>query len=337
MGRSKPAIRMTLFVAGLWAFSLTVSLAQGQGGSPTPKNETYLFSYFIGNGEDGLHLASSVDGLRFTALGGGRSFLSPSIGGKLMRDPSVVQGPDGTHHLVWTTGWWDRGIGLAHSKDLVQWSTQEWLPVMEHEPTAQNAWAPEIFYDDASRKYLIFWASTIPGRFPHTEAFGDEVKDRGLRLNHRIYYVTTRDFKEYSRTTLFYDGGFNVIDAALVRDGARYALFVKDETRWPEPKKNLRVAYSARAEGPFADLSGPISPDWVEGPSVLRIAGAWLLFYDEYTRKRYGAARSTDLRKFEVISPEVEFPKGARHGTVFKSRTEVLAGLQAGTVLKPRP
>jgi hypothetical protein len=98
--------------------------------------DTALFAYFTGNGEDGLRLARSHDGLAWTPVAGGRSFLTPSVGSRLMRDPSIVQGPDGMFHLVWTTGWWDQGIGIAHSKDLVTWTPQEVLPVMAHEPTA---------------------------------------------------------------------------------------------------------------------------------------------------------------------------------------------------------
>jgi len=37
-------------------------------------------------------------------------------------------------------------------------------------------------------------------------------------LNHRIYGTTTRDFWTFSPTRLFYEPGFNVIDATIVRD-----------------------------------------------------------------------------------------------------------------------
>jgi hypothetical protein len=307
---------------------LTFSVAWA-GAQERPSPEAYVFSYFTGNGADGLHLASSDDGLRFTALQGGRSFLTPAVGGKLMRDPSITAGPDGTYHMVWTSGWWDRGIGIAHSKDLVTWSAQEWLPVMEHEPKALNCWAPEIFHDEPTGQYLIFWATTIPGRFTETEAFGDETKEKGARLNHRIYSVSTRDFREYTKASLFYDEGFNVIDATLVRDGERYALVVKDETRYPEAKKHLRIAFGPRAAGPFSAASPPVSPDWVEGPSMLRVAGRWMLYFDEYTRKRYGAARSADLRNFDQITEGLEFPAGARHGSVFTAPRSLVERLKA--------
>lgn len=74
--------------------------------APAPATGTaYLFSYFTGNGDDGPHFARSTDGLTWTAVDGNRSFLTPAVGSKLMRDPSIARGPDGTFHMVWTTGW----------------------------------------------------------------------------------------------------------------------------------------------------------------------------------------------------------------------------------------
>src|SRR6187402_838199 len=135
-------------------------LSQVIGPAAQAARPAYLFSYFTNNGEDGLHLLSSADGLRWTPLNGGRSFLCPQVGSRLMRDPSIARGPDGTFHLVWTTGWWDKGIGIAHSKDLIDWSPQRFLPVMADSPGAQNCWAPEILYDADNARYLIFWATT---------------------------------------------------------------------------------------------------------------------------------------------------------------------------------
>ncbi len=148
--------------------------------------ECYLFSYFLNNGEDGLHLAWSADGLKWQALKGGKSFLTPEVGNsKLMRDPCITTGPDGTFHMVWTDSWVGNTIGYASSKDLIHWSGQKALPVMAHEPTVRNCWAPEIIYD-ARKNFRIFWASTIPGKFP-----GD-----GTRRTERFQPPDLRDHHE---------------------------------------------------------------------------------------------------------------------------------------------
>src|SRR4030042_1350045 len=215
----------------------------------------YIFSYFKGNGEDGLHLAWSDDGLKWNVLNEDHSFLQPQVGGKLMRDPCICKGPDGIFHMVWTSGWWDKGIGIAHSPDLINWSQQQWLGVMTHESNAMNCWAPEIFYDEIQKQYLIFWATTIPGRFPETNSTGDRGKDGPC--NHRIYFVNTSDFKNYSQAAIFYDDGFNVIDATIAKDGRRFIIFLKAETLKPEPKKNIRITFSEKATGPFGHAAPP--------------------------------------------------------------------------------
>ena len=116
----------------------------------------YLFSYFINDSRDGLHLAYSLDGLTWTPLNHGKSFLIPTVGkDRLMRDPSICQAPDGTFHMVWTSSWTDRIIGYASSPDLIHWSEQRSIPVMMHEPAAHNCWAPELFYDEPSQLSLI--------------------------------------------------------------------------------------------------------------------------------------------------------------------------------------
>lgn len=287
------------------------------------KEEVYLFSYFQGNGEDGLHLAYSHDGMKWKALKNNRSFLTPEAGNdKLMRDPCIIKGADGMFHMVWTVSWNEQGIGYASSPDLINWSDQKYIPVMEHEPEALNCWAPEVFFDEASEQYVIIWSTTIPGRFPETDHKGDS------KYNHRMYYTTTRDFKTFEKTRLFYDRGFNVIDGTLVKESGEYVLFLKDETRHPA-EKNIRVATGSSATGPFSKPSEPITGDyWAEGPTAVKIDGYWVVYFDKYTEHRMGAVRSSDLVNWEDISDEVEFPEGTRHGTVFKVPMQVFEKLQ---------
>ncbi|WP_205678845.1 glycoside hydrolase family 43 protein [Aquisphaera insulae] len=299
----------------------TATLPPVPAHADTAEDDCLLFSYFLGNGEDGLHLATSQDGLTWTPLGGGKSYLAPKVGkSRLMRDPCLLRGHDGTFQLVWTDSWDRRTIGHASSKDLVHWSDQQAIPVMKHEPKALNCWAPEILFDDAKRHYLIFWSTTIPGRFPETEGTGDE------NYNHRIYATTTTDFKTFTPTRLFYDGGFNVIDATILKANDKSYLIVKDETLKPV-KKHLRMAVADTPDGPFVDLSPPFTPSWVEGPSAIRIGDDFLIYFDCYRDGHYGAVRSRDLKHWEDITPRVSFPKGARHGTVLRVPRRILERL----------
>lgn len=288
----------------------------------TPR-DAYLFSYFKGKGEDGLHLAYSFDGLAWQTLGGGMSLLRPSVGkDHLLRDPQLTLGPGGIFHLVWTTSWTDPVVGHATSKDLIHWSEQQAITPMTSEPTARNVWAPELFYDAGARQYLLFWATTIPGRFPDTDRSGDN------GLNHRIYVTTTKDFRAFTPTRLFYDPGFSVIDATIVRDGRRYVMFFKDETRNPVARKNIHYALSDHAAGPYGPASPPVTGDyWAEGPTAFKIGGRWVVYFDEYREHRYGAVASEDLRRWEDISAQLQFPEGARHGSVLRVPRAVLARL----------
>lgn len=282
---------------------------------PHQAQDIFLFSYFTGNGEDGLHLAYSSDGLTWEALGKGRSFLSPEVGkDKLMRDPCIIKGNDGFFHMVWTTGWWDRHIGYASSRDLIHWSEQKAIAVMEHEPEAKNCWAPEILYDKEKKEYLIFWATTIPGR--HTEVPTSE-KEKGM--NHRIYFVTTRDFSEFSETRIFFNPPFSAIDATICEKDNEFYMVVKNENSNP-PEKNLRITSSPYASGPYPlSVSAPITGEyWAEGPTCLKIGEYVYVYFDKYRDHTYGAVRSNDMEHWEDISDQISFPQGTRHGTSFK-------------------
>lgn len=289
------------------------------------KNEdVYLFSYFMKNGEDGLHLAYSFDGLKWEALNNNQSFLTPTAGkDKLMRDPCIIQGPDGIFRMVWTVSWNEKGIGYAYSTDLINWSEQFYLPVMEHEPDAKNCWAPEVFYDNKSKQYIIFWSTTIPGRFSETEKNGDD------KYNHRMYYVTTPDFRDFTETELYYDQNFNVIDGTLISENDKYILFLKDETRTP-PQKNIRIATSNQLTTGFGKPTAPITGNyWAEGPTPVKIGNHWIVYFDKYKDHKMGAIRSADLEKWDDISDQVSFPEGTRHGTVFKVPGELFHKLKA--------
>ncbi|AYQ34564.1 glycoside hydrolase family 43 protein [Runella sp. SP2] len=280
--------------------------------------DVWLFTSFHEPANEGLRMLYSYDGRHWNDLN--KTLLKPEIGTqKVMRDPSIVRGKDGTYHLVWTTSWkGDKGFGYASSKDLIHWSEQRLLPVMAHEPTTVNVWAPELFYDDEADRFVIIWASTIPFRFPR----GIEDEDN----NHRMYYTTTKDFVTFTPTQLFFDPGFSVIDAVIVkRQKNDYVLVLKDNTR---PERNLKVAFGKTPLGPFENVSVPFSKKFTEGPSVVKTSDEWLIYFDTYQDKRYDAVRTQDFKTFSDANADVSVPQGHKHGTIFKAQKKVLKGLR---------
>lgn len=287
-------------------------------------DSTLLFAYFTGNGESGLHFARSDDGLHWRTVADGRAFMRPAVGEaeQLVRDPCVARGPDGRFHMVWTPGWHERGIGYAHSDNLARWSKQRYIPVMAAHPGTRNCWAPEIFHDAARKRWLIFWASTVPQRELATPSFEGA-------WNHRMYYTATEDFETFAPAELLYDHGFSVIDSTIVQVGDAYAMVLKDETPDP-PQKNLRLARAPRPEGPWSPPSPPITGDyWAEGPTMIRRDGRWLVYFDRYREGRFGLVVSNDLETWEDWSDRVTLPPGARHGTVFEAPKTLADALES--------
>ena len=312
------------------AAALTGLVLAGATGFAARNAGPWAFSYFLDNGQDGLHLAYSRDGLKWTPLLRGKPIIAPTVGGKLMRDPCILLGPDNVFHAVWTTGWWEQGIGIGHSKDLLEWTDVSFLPVMVHERAAANAWAPEIIYDEETEQYVIFWATAIPGRFPATDETADIRSADGSRLNHRIYRTSTKDFTSYSRAELFVDPGFDVIDATIVRDGTQHVMFLKDETRFPEARKYVRMAVADHALGPYVLSPGMVSQEnWVEGPTAFRAGADMIVLFDAYTRHRFEGVKSRNLKDWTPVTDELQMPPGARHGTVFTVPEKILKGLLA--------
>jgi hypothetical protein len=280
--------------------------------------EVYLFASFREpNGLDGLYLAYSGDGYRWTDLGGG--YIRPRVGvEKLMRDPCIARGSDGTFHLVWTAGWSERGFGHATSRNLVDWSDQQYVEIMAHEPTCRNVWAPKLRFDQARGEHMIYWSSTIAGRYPGDELHPD-------RRNHRLYYTFTRDFGSFAPPKVLFDPGYSVIDAILIdRPDGGVAMIFKDERI---DHRQLRVASGATPLGPFADISEPITPSYTEGPTALKLDDRWLVYYDSYRAACYGAVESSDLRQWTDASSKIACPTGQKHGTIFTAPANLVEKL----------
>lgn len=283
------------------------------------KQQYYVFSSFREPANKGLELLISKDGYHWKRVD--TVLLKPMIGkDKIMRDPSILQGPDGIFHLVWTTEWkGGNGFGYAHSKDLIHWSEQQYIPVMQSEPSVVNVWAPELFYDAKRQEYIIVWASCIPNRF----AKGIEEETN----NHRLYYTSTKDFKTFTATQLFLDPGFSAIDAVIVQKSANeIALVLKDNTR---PERDLKMAFSADPLGPFTAASAPFTQKFTEGPAVAKLKNGWLIYFDAYQEKKFGAVFTKDFKNFQSADSLISVPEAHKHGTIIRVNKQYLKSLLA--------
>jgi len=280
-------------------------------------DELYMFTSFHEPADEGLRFLYSEDGIHWDSIAG--TWLAPTLGDSIMRDPSIVVGPDSTYHLVWTIAWkGDTGFGYSSSKDLMNWSEQRRIPAMDSVASTQNLWAPELFYDDVKGQYMVVYASCVPDA-------GFDVGIEEEKNNHRLYYVTTKDFNTFSDPKLFYDPGFSCIDATFVKRGPEdYVMVVKDNTR---PNRNIKVAFAKNAEGPYTEASEPFTESFTEGPSVAKVGDEYYIYYDTYRKFIYSAHKTSDFKTFTDVTDSVSVPSGHKHGTIFRAPRSVVEKL----------
>ena len=321
--------RALFYRYGLGAVCLLLLLAARLAVNAAPAmpraKSVYLFTSFHDADQKYLRFLYSEDGYRWTNVPG--TFLEANVGvSREFRDPSLLLGPDGVFRLVWTAGWHgDQGFGYASSRDLIHWSPQQFIPVMTNQTTTVNVWAPELFFDSSQNHYIITWASTIPGRFPDLLEKHDN--------NHRIYCTVTSDFKHFSPARLFFNPGYSVIDPFEVQERGGYVLVFKDNSR---THLNIRVAYGSSPMGPWESVSKAFTPEFSEGPAVLKLGDKWLIYYDAYRKKTYGAVETRDFRRFVDVSGLVSFPSLHKHGTAIQVPKAILEGLlKASTQTAP--
>lgn len=282
------------------------------------EGEYYVSSSFHEPADEGLRFIYSRDGLHWDSIPG--TWLAPELGDSIMRDPSIWRGEDGTYHLVWTIAWkGDTGIGYSSSTDLIHWTPQRRIPVMDSIRHTYSVWAPELFYDDTKGEYMIVFTAQV-----------DDKTSTGRRNEHgdyhRMYYVTTRDFVAFSEPRLLYDAGYSCIDGVIVKRGeGDYVLVAKDNRK---ANSNLRVAFSRRPEGPYTlPLSRPFTGIFAEGPSVTKVGDTYYIYYDLYRRHIYGASTTKDFIHFTDVTSNAAFPAGHKHGTVFKALASTVEAL----------
>jgi beta-xylosidase len=290
-----------------------------RGPEKLPEGTWFVFAYFK-DGDRGLYLATSNDGYEWTSVNGGSPVMSSPI---WLRDPSVKLGPDGVFHMVFTGGSRPDEIGYSASRDLLNWSVPRTLRVMGSAPGTMACWAPELVYDEEKQRWLIAWSSEVEGRFEETR--------HQAKVNHRIYYTTTTDFRQLAEPRLLLDPGYTCIDPTFLRANGRYYMFFKDERDNPS-KKQVRMTSAPSPEGPYDKVSDALTVTRVEGPCAIKVGDDYMVYFDEYRWDRYGAIRSRDLKSWSDVTKLMRFPPQRRHGSFLQVPREIgerLAGASA--------
>lgn len=286
------------------------------------ESAAYLIAYFRSgpmqtDKSEKLHYAYSRDGLHWYELNQNHAVWSPSIGEGILRDPFINKGKDGFWHMVFTIRPKGKLLGYAKSKDLITWEDEKAIEVMADYDQVQNSWAPEFNYDPEKEDYILYWASSV----------GDDMS------HNKHYYCRTSDWDTFSETKLFFDPGFQTIDASIEQwNGINY-MFVKDESAVYDPKKRSqpianKLAVSSDLSGPYEVISDFITPDYTEGPEILKIRNEqkWYLIYDYWKYGRFGIKESTNLVDWsdELDREQCRFPHQVRHATVFSLEEDEL-------------
>ncbi|HTD96099.1 MAG TPA: glycoside hydrolase family 43 protein [Edaphobacter sp.] len=266
--------------------------------------DAYVFAYFKEPGSQGIYLALSRDGYKFEPLNDGQPWVKPEAPGEIMRDVFLTRNPSGEgFRMVWTWGWRGSSLGYAESKDLMTWSAQKEVPMMKDFPTVHNVWAPETYWDAKAKEWLILWSSS----------FSDKAE------GHRIWASRTKDFVAFTKPGVFFDPGFVVIDATMFRRSRDWVMVFKDQTMDPL-RYQVRWASGPSVEGPWGELSGPITESWSEGASVVKVGDEFVVYYDHYRapRARYEGVQTKDWVHWESVNDRMSFPESAKHGSFFR-------------------
>ena len=281
----------------------------------------YLLSYFRTPAE-ALHFALGEDGLIWRALNQNLPVLRGGVGTKTLRDPFVFRAQNGTYHLLATNGWKSDSVVHVSSPDLISWSEQRLIPVMKGVPLVRNCWAPECFYDLEADCYRLIWSSS-------TQQPNNEVD-----WNHRIWSCITRDFLSFSPPTLWFDPGYSVIDATVLRVGKKYLMAFKDERGTNAANtdfKAIRTATATSGDGPWENISELVTPTRTEGPSLYFAPdqSTLMMLFDHFTTDHFAILQSRDGKDWTKPKTQSQFPENVRHACVLKIDNETAARLQA--------
>lgn len=288
----------------------------------------YLFVHFVGTegsaSDEQIYFSVSKDGTNWQTLNECQPVLTSDVGEKGVRDPHIIRSPEGDKFFLiatdlsiynrrgdpnkWgtcqTSG--SQSIVIWESADLVNWS--EARLVKTAPDNAGCTWAPESVYDDASGRYMVFWAS---------KTAADNYKTQ------RIYRSYTTDFVTFTEPEIYMDGGsVSNIDTTFLKDDGVYYRFTKNES-----KSSIIMEKSESLDGDFEavetySINGTAgnTVTGYEGPTAYKLNGEdkWCLLLDYYSKSQgYKPFVTNDIGQGVFTSAQdFNFDTKYRHGTV---------------------
>lgn len=276
----------------------------------------YLMVYFKDDTHS-VHFALSKDGYTFTDVNNAKPIISGDTIAeqKGIRDPYILRGKDGYFYMAMTdlhvfgkekgfreTQWerdgtafdWgnNRGMVLMKSKDLINWVHTELRvdKAFSGWEKIGSAWAPELIYDEASQKMIIYF----------TLRFGNG-------LNQLYYAYLNKEFTalESEPQVLFHYPKANksIIDGDITRIGEQYHLFYVSHDGTP----GIKQAVSDNLVDGYVYNDAWIDPEVkdCEAPNVWKRIGEnkWVLMYDVYgiSPNNMGFSETADFKNFKHL------------------------------------
>lgn len=294
----------------------------------------FLFVTFKGEQtplSEQVYFALSQDGRNWRALNKSAPVLVSKMGERGVRDPYLLRAHDGKKFYLVATDLsihlnpeWkraaqagSRSIMIWESEDLVSWSEPRLVEIAAED--AGCTWAPEAAYDEDTGDYLVFWAST---------------NRRDNFAKFRIWAARTRDFRTFGEPFIYIERSHAVIDTTIVRDGARYYRFTKDEK-----KRSILLETGEKLVGEWREVPGFNLGNLVgyEGPQCYLVEpGAegrppvWGLILDHYAKGAGYQPFVTPALASGRFEPGkgFTFPFRFRHGSVLTLTAEEFSRLE---------
>lgn len=275
--------------------ALTVAAGRAQAAT------RYIFSTFAGDAPtaERLSIYTSEDGLAFT-LFSNTDYAGPT---GVLRDPSIMRHVDGKFYVAYTIQSWtssSTAFAIATSEDLIAWT---FLTSIDAGGSGvHDTWAPEWFVDSDGSIHLIVSIDTL-----------------GTDSDFRAYLFRATDATLTAWSPPVEMGiGPNYIDTFIVKDGASYHAFAKNETT-----KYIEHAVSSNLLGPWTWVGVGNWAGWgpgKEGPALVQLAdGRWRIFMDCYTGCGFLTSLATDLASWSPASVVPGDLSGkVRHGTIWR-------------------